>query len=142
MPVEPVDRGGRAASEPAIFGRAREGVYVAAKIGTGRERDSRDAHEVANAIEVSLRFRAQLIVYRDEDVLVAEAVEPGFELGRVTIGASEIGRRFDCLLERSTSYSAVVTLELVHGIHSIDGVAHGRDDLAIWNVQLDALAGL
>ena len=135
MAVEPVDHGGRAAGELAIFRRAREGVYVAAKIGTGRERDSRDADEVADAIEIRLRLRAQLIIYRDQYVLAAKALEPRLELRGVAVGAAEIWRRFDCLLERSAAQPAVVTLEFVHGIHSIDRIAHGRDDLAIRNLQ-------
>ena len=76
MAVEPVDHGGRAAGEPAIFGRTREGVYIAAKVGTGRERDSRDAHEVADAIEIRLRFGAQLIINRHQYILAAKALEP------------------------------------------------------------------
>src|SRR5260370_42697733 len=51
-------------------------------------------------------------------------------------------RRFDGLVQGSTADPSEAPQEFVHRIDSIDRVAHGCDNFAFWNVQLDLLTGV
>src|ERR1019366_6512106 len=113
MAPEPVHEPGRFAREFAVLGRTSKSIHFATEIGARREHDSLGAHKVANPIHIALRIRAQFIIYRDQDVLAAEVLEPCLETRRVAVGATQMRQRFEDLVEGSATHPSVMTLKLV-----------------------------
>ena len=60
---------------------------------------------------------------------------------RVAIARAQIRPCFQDFVEGSAAHPSVATQELVHGIDSVNWIAHGCDDFAARNVGLDKLAG-